>query len=82
MALLGIGSVLLGAGNAAVMLARYAATDLADAGALSRALGAVLLATTVGAAAGPNLLDGLARCTADMGRATRHVRPATCRPVC
>jgi MFS family permease len=54
--LLLLGSIMFGAGNAAVMLARYAATDLADGTERGRAIGAVLLATSVGAAAGPNLL--------------------------
>lgn len=55
-ALLVAGSVLLGAGNAAVMLARYAATDLAGPRERGRATAAVLVATSVGAAVGPNVL--------------------------
>jgi MFS family permease len=48
------GCLLLGAGNIAVMLARYAAADLADRP--GRAISTVLAAATVGAVAGPNLL--------------------------
>jgi MFS family permease len=48
------GSLLLGGGNAAVMLARYAAADLASHRA--RAISAVVTAASVGAVAGPNLL--------------------------
>jgi MFS family permease len=48
------GSFLLGGGNAAVMLARYAAADLA--GHQGRAISTVVTAASVGAVAGPNLL--------------------------
>jgi MFS family permease len=48
------GCGLLGGGNAAVMLARYAAADLASTRA--RAMSTVVTAATVGAVAGPNLL--------------------------
>jgi MFS family permease len=48
------GSGLLGGGNAAVMLARYAAADLASG--RGRAISAVVAAARVGAIAGPNLL--------------------------
>ncbi|MEP7020938.1 MAG: MFS transporter [Pseudonocardiales bacterium] len=51
-----VGSLLLGAGNTAVMLGRYAAADLAPESARARAMASVLVATTVGAVAGPNLL--------------------------
>jgi alkyl hydroperoxide reductase subunit AhpC/MFS family permease len=44
-----------GAGNAAGLAARFAATDLAAPDRRARALGAVVWATTVGAIAGPNL---------------------------
>jgi len=50
------GSALLGAGNTAVMLGRYAAADLGPEAARPTAMAAVLAATTVGAVAGPNLL--------------------------
>jgi MFS family permease len=48
------GCALLGGGNAAVMLARYAAADLASR--RGRAMSTVVAAATVGAVAGPNLL--------------------------
>jgi MFS family permease len=49
-------SVVFGAGNAAVMLARYAAADLSTPATRGRAIGVVVFATTFGAVAGPNLL--------------------------
>jgi MFS family permease len=55
------GSLLLGAGNAAVFLTRYAAAELAAPGARGRAVGSVLLATTAGAVIAPNLLVPSAR---------------------
>ena len=48
------GCGLLGGGNAAVMLARYAAADLSSRRA--RSISAVVAAASVGAVAGPNLL--------------------------
>jgi MFS family permease len=48
------GSLVLGGGNAAVMLARYAAADLASR--RGRAISTVVTAASVGAIAGPNLL--------------------------
>jgi MFS family permease len=48
------GCGLLGGGNAAVMLARYAAADLADR--RGRAISTVVAAASVGAVVGPNLL--------------------------
>jgi MFS family permease len=50
------GTLLLGAGTTAVMLGRYAAADRAPEGTRGRAMATVLVATTVGAVAGPNLL--------------------------
>jgi len=49
------GMTLFGVGNTASLLARYAAVDLSPTARRGRALGAVLLATAVGAIAGPNL---------------------------
>jgi MFS family permease len=49
------GCVLLGGGNAAVMLARYAAADLSDR--RGRSMSVVVTAASVGAVAGPNLLS-------------------------
>jgi MFS family permease len=48
------GSLLLGGGNTAVMLARYAAADLSSHRA--RSISTVVTAASVGAVAGPNLL--------------------------
>jgi MFS family permease len=53
--LLLLGLAFMGAGNAATLQARFAATDLATAEQRARALGLVVWATTVGAVAGPNL---------------------------
>ena len=55
-ALLLIGSALLGSGNTAVMLGRYAAAELASESSRARAMSSVLAATTIGAVTGPNLL--------------------------
>jgi MFS family permease len=49
-------SLLFGAGNTAVMLARYAAADLSTPAERGRAIGRVVFATTFGGVAGPNLL--------------------------
>jgi MFS family permease len=49
------GCVLLGGGNAAVMLARYAAADLSDR--RGRSISTVVTAASAGAVAGPNLLS-------------------------
>ena len=49
-----------GAGSAAGLAARFAATDLAPAGRKARALGVVMWATTVGAVAGPALAGPVA----------------------
>lgn len=54
--LLLIASLPFGAGNSAVMLARYAAADLSEPEERGRAIGRVVFATTFGAVAGPNLL--------------------------
>jgi MFS family permease len=56
-ALLLAASLLFGAGNTAVMLARYAAVDLSTPDERGRAIGRVVFATTFGAVAGPNLMD-------------------------
>ena len=54
--LLLVGCLLFGAGNTAVMLARYAAADLSEPARRARTIGLVVFATTFGAVAGPNLL--------------------------
>lgn len=55
-ALVLVGSVVLGAANAAVFLTRYAGAGLAAPGGRGRALGTVLAATAVGAVLSPTLL--------------------------
>jgi MFS family permease len=47
--------LLMGAGNAANLQSRFAATDLSEAVGAGRALAIVVWATTLGAVAGPNL---------------------------
>ncbi len=47
--------LLMGAGNAANLQSRFAATDLSEAAGAGRALAIVVWATTLGAVAGPNL---------------------------
>lgn len=51
-----IGSIVLGAGNAALFLTRYAAAELGGEANRGRALGTVFVSTAVGAVAGPGLL--------------------------
>jgi MFS family permease len=50
------GSAALGAANAAVFLARYAAADVGDETTRGRALGTVFVAAAIGAITSPNLL--------------------------
>jgi MFS family permease len=52
-----IGLFLFGSGNAANLLARYAAADLAPPERRARMISLVVFATTIGAVAGPNLLE-------------------------
>jgi MFS family permease len=75
------GTLLLGAGTTAVMLGRYAAADGAPEGARARAMATVLVATTIGAVAGPNLLvpsDVLGRALGLPGLAGAYVVAAAC----
>jgi MFS family permease len=60
-------SLLFGAGNTAVMLARYAAVDLSTPDERGRAIGTVVFATTFGAVAGPNLLAPAGRFATAIG---------------
>lgn len=55
--LLVMGAAGIGVGTAATLQARFAAVDLADAEHRGRALSAVVWAVTVGAVAGPNLIQ-------------------------
>ncbi len=75
------GTLLLGAGTAAVMLGRYAAADGAPEEGRARAMATVLAATTVGAVAGPNLLvpaDALGRTLGMPGLIGAYVVAAAC----
>jgi MFS family permease len=58
--LLCLGMAGFGVGNTSNLLARYAATDLAEADQRARAISIVLLATAAGAIAGPNLASSTA----------------------
>src|SRR5262245_15500876 len=51
-----LGSTVLGAGNVAVFLARYAAAEISAAALRGRALGSIFFAAAVGSVLGPNLL--------------------------
>ncbi|HEX8929392.1 MAG TPA: MFS transporter, partial [Actinomycetota bacterium] len=66
-ALLLAASLLFGAGNTAVMLARYAAVDLSTPDERGRAIGRVVFATTFGAVAGPNLMEPAGRVATSLG---------------
>jgi MFS family permease len=66
-ALLLAASLLFGAGNTAVMLARYAAVDLSTSDERGRAIGRVVFATTFGAVAGPNLMEPAGRVATSLG---------------
>lgn len=67
LALVLAGSVLLGAGNIALTLARYAAADLTEPRRRGRSMSTVLFATTAGAVLGPNLLGPAATPVAGLG---------------
>ncbi|MCO1660128.1 MFS transporter [Pseudonocardia humida] len=62
-----VGNALIGAGATAVSLGRYAAADLVAERARPAAMAAVLLAVTVGAVTGPNLLGPAALLAAAAG---------------
>src|SRR3954451_11264393 len=66
-ALLLVATFAFGAGNSAVMLARYAAADLSTPAQRGRAIGLVVFATTFGAVAGPNLLDPAGHAASALG---------------
>lgn len=66
-ALLLLGSAGIGVGTAASLQARFAAVDLADAEHRGRALSTVVWAVTVGAVAGPNLIQPGAAVGAALG---------------
>ena len=56
-----LGMFLFGSGNAANLLTRYAAADLAPPERRARSISIVVFATTVGAVAGPNVIDPAGR---------------------
>lgn len=62
-----LGSLLLGAGNTAVMLSRYAAAELEPARPAPRAMAWVLVATSFGAVLGPNLIQPSATLATPLG---------------
>lgn len=62
-----LGSLLLGAGTTAVMLGRYAAADLGPEASRGARMASVLVATTIGAVAGPNLLAPASGLAASLG---------------
>ena len=66
-ALLLVAMFAFGAGNSAVMLARYAAADLSTPAQRGRAIGLVVFATTFGAVAGPNLLEPAGHAASALG---------------
>jgi len=59
--------LLMGAGNAANLQSRFAATDLSASAGAGRALAVVVWATTVGAVAGPNLTSPGAAVAGELG---------------
>lgn len=66
-ALLCAGAAAFGVANTAILLARYAAADLSPPDRRARSIGVVLLATTVGALAGPNLGAPVAELAESLG---------------
>ena len=58
---------LYGSGTATNLQARYAGADLVDAGRRGRAVSAVLVATTLGAVVGPNLVEVTGSVAEDLG---------------
>lgn len=65
--LLMVSLLVYGAGTATNLQARYAGGDLADPSRRGTALSTVLVATTLGAVAGPNLVEPIGRVAEDLG---------------
>jgi MFS family permease len=65
--LLFVALLLYGAGTATNLQARYAGGDLADPERRGRAMSTVLVATTIGAVAGPNLVDATGALATSLG---------------
>lgn len=61
------GMGLFGVGNTSNLLARFAAADLSEPARRARAIATVLVATTVGAVLGPNLVEPTERLVAPLG---------------
>lgn len=59
--------LIYGAGSATNLQARYAGTDLASAGQRATAVSIALVSTTLGAVAGPNLVDVMGRFAISIG---------------
>ena len=68
--LLFISLVIYGAGTATNMQARYAGTDLAPADRKGTAVSTAMVATTIGAVAGPNLIEPLGSLAESLGLPT------------
>ncbi|MFG1609100.1 MFS transporter [Actinoplanes sp. NPDC049265] len=66
-ALLLVSLLVYGAGTATNLQARYAGTDLAEPSRRGRAISSVLVATTLGAVAGPNLVAPIGRAATSFG---------------
>lgn len=66
--LLVVGSVAIGLGNAALQLARYAASDLVPEEGRASAVGLVVWGSTVGAVLGPNLVQPAGSLAVSLGR--------------
>jgi MFS family permease len=65
--LLFVALLLYGSGSATNLQARYAGADLAEAGRRGRAISFVLVATTIGAVIGPNLVEPTGTVAAALG---------------
>ena len=68
--LLFVALVLYGSGTATNLQARYAGADLVEPARRGRAISAVLVATTVGAVVGPNLVEATGALARDLGLPT------------
>ncbi|MFD0670117.1 MFS transporter [Cohnella sp. GCM10027633] len=65
--LLFVALLVYGGGNATNLLARYAGADLAKPSERARAISTIMVATTFGAVAGPNLVDVTGQFAASIG---------------
>jgi len=67
-ALLVVGAIAIGFGNAALQLSRYAASDLVPEARRASAVGLVVWGSTVGAVLGPNLVQPAGNVAESLGR--------------